>query len=206
MLGREEPHWSLMDPSNPQTGGVIAAFKGASPKDSDPFWCQFNPATGAQYEREVHYHFMCDEDVDTVQPVSAQQNSTNDCRYTIVWRTSAACAGGGGLGGGWIFILILLGIVFIYVVGGVIFMYVTTKELTFPNCEFWTYFFELVREGFLFVGHGCKKSGGGAATAGSYDDIGASAGGASASFQGSTASYQPATGGDASPKRDYTDL
>ena len=48
VLGVGAPHMSLLDPSNPETGGVWLEHIGAAASDSDPFWCQFNPATGAQ--------------------------------------------------------------------------------------------------------------------------------------------------------------
>ena len=48
VLGTGAPQWSLLDPTNPGTGGVKAKFLGAAASDSDPFWCTFNPSTGAQ--------------------------------------------------------------------------------------------------------------------------------------------------------------
>ena len=91
MLGTGAPEWFLMDPSNPKTGGVKAKFIGAAASDSDPFWCEFNPETGAQYPREVTYNFLCDPSVNGVQVVGASQNRTNDCRYTLEFKTSLAC-------------------------------------------------------------------------------------------------------------------
>jgi len=85
------PTFELMDPSNPKTGGVKAKFDGAVPSNSDPFWCTFNPATGTQYAREVTFKFLCDPSVNGVQVVGASQNRTNDCHYTLEFKTSRAC-------------------------------------------------------------------------------------------------------------------
>ena len=203
VLGTGAPMWSLLDPTNPTTGGVKARFLGAAASDSDPFWCTFNPSTGAQYEREVHFNFNCDESVDGITPLEAVQNSTNDCRYMLEFATSKACAGGSGsdgLSGGWIFIIILVCVAFVYIVGGMGYNYYTKQRLEFPNVELWATFADLVRDGFLFVGHGFKKQGGSLAGAGSYDDIAgpSNTGGAKASY---TASGTAGAGDEP-----YTDL
>ena len=159
-----------------------------------------------QYEREVHFNFNCDPSVSGIQAVEAVQNGTNDCRYMLEFKTAAACSdggsgGSGGLSGGWIFIIILIVIAFIYIVGGVAYGYVTKQRLEFPNVEFWASFADMVRDGFLFVGHGFKKQGGSLAGAGAYDDIT----GPSAGAGGTSASYNAA----AAPKQadePYTDL
>ena len=204
VLGTGQPQWFLLDPSNPKTGGVKAKFIGAAASDSDPFWCSFNPSTGAQYEREVHFNFYCNKHVSGVKVMTAVQNHTNDCRYQLEFETALACASGGGSGGisgGWVFIIILVCLAFLYVVGGMGYGYFTTRRLEFPNMEFWTAFADLVRDGFLFVGHGFKKQGGSLAGAGAYDDIGTSA-----AAGGSTASYTAASSGPAKTEEPYTDL
>ena len=66
---------------------------GAAASDSDPFWCDFNPVTGSQYEREVVFHLLCDPEVKGVETLSALQNATDDCRYSLLFKTSKACAG-----------------------------------------------------------------------------------------------------------------
>mmetsp|Transcript_65735 Transcript_65735/g.133524 ORF Transcript_65735/g.133524 Transcript_65735/m.133524 type:complete len:255 (+) Transcript_65735:83-847(+) len=96
VLGQGPPQWSLVDPSNPSTGGVQAHHQGAAASDSDPFWCTFNPTTGAQYERHVTFVFECDPSVLHVEPIAAIQNVTNDCQYTLRFKTSKACAASGG--------------------------------------------------------------------------------------------------------------
>lgn len=84
--------WGVVNPENPGTGGIYVEYTGAAASDSDPFWCTFNPTTGAQYERRVRHVFQCAPEVETVEVVSASQNSTNDCRYTITFASSYACA------------------------------------------------------------------------------------------------------------------
>jgi len=91
VLGTGVPQYNLTDPSNPQTGGVQVTFEGATPAHDDPFWCQFNPVTGAQYKRQVTYKFHCDPSVTGVEVVGASQNRTNDCVYTLEFKTSRAC-------------------------------------------------------------------------------------------------------------------
>ena len=83
--------FGLMDPSNPKTGGVQVTFEGAAPSSSDPFWCPFNPATGAQYHREVTYKFHCDASVFGVKVLGASQSRLNSCNYTLEFETSLAC-------------------------------------------------------------------------------------------------------------------
>ena len=59
---------------------------GAAASDSDPFWCDFNPVTGSQYEREVVFHLLCDPEVKGVETLCARQNSTSDCHYSVLFR------------------------------------------------------------------------------------------------------------------------
>lgn len=191
VLGTGPPRWSVEDPNDPEEGGIRAAFLGAAASPSDPFWCHFNPTTGAQYQREVHFVFTCDDDVDTVSIIGAIQNSTNDCHYELHFASKLACADL-GTSGGWVFIIILFVLACVYVIGGMAYVYVTEKRLGFPNTAFWAEFMALVREGFVFVGHGCKRTGAGSlASASGYDDIDAPVSGGAA-----TASYEDTTKAD----------
>ena len=92
VLGTGAPKWSLIDPANPATGGVQARYR-AGASNSGPFVCKFDPATGTQYEREVTFRFLCDPEVKGVETLSALQNATDDCRYSLLFKTSKACAG-----------------------------------------------------------------------------------------------------------------
>ena len=92
VLGAGSPIWSLIDPANPSTGGVRARYLGVIASDSNPFWCTFNPATGAQYRRLVDFLFMCDPAVDGAVPYYAKQNASIDCHYEVAFKTSQACA------------------------------------------------------------------------------------------------------------------
>ncbi len=53
---------------------------GVPSNENDPFWCPWNPATGAQYPRTMAYILQCDPTVKGAVEVSATQNKTNDCR------------------------------------------------------------------------------------------------------------------------------
>jgi len=168
VLGTGIPIWGLTDTTNPETGGVTAKYKGAAASESDPFWCDFNPATGAQYEREAHFVFQCDTTVDTVTAVNAAQNGTNDCRYKLFFNTKFACAGEAGAGGwGGPFLLVLLCLFVAYVIVGMLITYSQERIWTFPNKQFWGDFADLVKAGFAFVGSGFKKDGGYTAAGGS---------------------------------------
>eukprot|EP00500_Bicosoecida_sp_ms1_P008274 CAMPEP_0203816318 /NCGR_PEP_ID=MMETSP0115-20131106/14450_1 /ASSEMBLY_ACC=CAM_ASM_000227 /TAXON_ID=33651 /ORGANISM="Bicosoecid sp, Strain ms1" /LENGTH=290 /DNA_ID=CAMNT_0050725219 /DNA_START=33 /DNA_END=901 /DNA_ORIENTATION=+ len=163
VLGTGSPQWFLTDTTNPISGGVTAKYKGAAASESDPFWCDFNPATGAQYEREVHFVFTCDKTVSTVRVDHAQQNATNDCRYKLFFNTIYACAGEADQGpsGGTIFIIVLLCLFVAYVVVGMLITYSQERIWTFPNKQFWGDFADLVKAGVAFTASGFKKDGAG---------------------------------------------
>ena len=83
---------SLIDPTNPATGGVRLQPAPVEAADDDPFWCVFDPRTGAQFPRSVTFEIMCDEAVTgRAEPIRAIQNTTNDCQYTMQFRSARAC-------------------------------------------------------------------------------------------------------------------
>lgn len=55
--------WSLLDPTNPSTGGVSLTFAGVPASADDPFWCPFNSTSGTQNERIATYNIKCDASV-----------------------------------------------------------------------------------------------------------------------------------------------
>ena len=86
------PHMSLLDPGNPETGGVRLLHLGALSSPSDPFWCQFDPVTGKQYKRQVAFEMLCDENVTgPAKPVAVLTNSSNTCHVRIQFKTAKAC-------------------------------------------------------------------------------------------------------------------
>ena len=48
VVGVGPPSMSLIDPSNPETGGVRLVYLGGAASDSNPYRCDVNPATGAE--------------------------------------------------------------------------------------------------------------------------------------------------------------
>lgn len=94
ILGVGAPQMSLLDPKNPETGGVRLLHMGALPSDSDPFWCQFDPVTGKEYRRKVAFDMLCDGSVaGPAKPVAVVWNSSDTCFVRIQFKTAQACGG-----------------------------------------------------------------------------------------------------------------
>ena len=54
-------------------------------------WCCLG-VQNKQYLRQVTYEFLCDHSVvGSAQPVSAAAQPSNDCNYTLTWKTAFAC-------------------------------------------------------------------------------------------------------------------
>lgn len=87
--------WELVDETDPN-GGVRFTAKGAAASDSDPFWCDFNPATKAQYERQISYEFYCDPAANEPRVQTLRMGARNDCAFTAKIFTAAACKSTGG--------------------------------------------------------------------------------------------------------------
>jgi hypothetical protein len=79
-------------------------------------------------------------------PTYLAENPTR--HYNFQWKTNIVCPGGGnptggpagGMGGGWIFIIILICVSVVYVIGGIVFLkFVQKKEGSeiVPNKDFW---------------------------------------------------------------------
>lgn len=81
----------LMDGDN--VVGITLKYNGGAASDSDPFWCAFNPATGAQYTRSITYNLRCDMSQSSPLEVGqATIGTTNDCAITINGTSPYACA------------------------------------------------------------------------------------------------------------------
>jgi len=213
VIGLTEPTFEIMDESNPTSGGVMIHHVGTRPKEDDPFWCDFDPATGQQYERKVTYNIACDKSATTPITGGATQNLTNDCHYQLAFTSRNACgdelSGSSVSAGGWIFLGIIFFAALLYVAIGVAVNKIVYKVWDFPNRAFWIYVFGLVVDGVLFIFRGFKKNPGGS-SAGGYSGFeggdSSSSGGGSASYGGSSDGYQdPAKGVDDS-REAYTDL
>lgn len=181
VIGHGFPEYDLRDMSNPSTGGVLVQFKTVPPADDDPFFCPWDVEHGRQYPREVHYVMMCDKSVKGAVPVQpAEQNSTDNCRYTVTFKTPYACASGPaskGLGGGAVFGIIFgvfAGVFALYCIGGMAMGYATQRTVRIPHQAFWSGLGAKVASPFS------KSSSSGAR--GTYEDIGT---GQAGGYQGS---------------------
>ena len=100
--------------------------------------CDFNPATGAQFEREVHFVFNCVQSQQGAVITGAVQNGTNDCYYTLMFNTVNACYGvNSGLSGGWIFVIFVLSVSTLYIGVGMLLTWSRERIWAFPNRQFW---------------------------------------------------------------------
>ena len=80
---------AFINPSQPGSG-LRATFPGVMPSSDDPFWCPWNPSTGAQYPQTATIELKCDP-AETFKLVSAAQNSTENCAHLLTVRTTLAC-------------------------------------------------------------------------------------------------------------------
>lgn len=94
VIGRGAPQFELTQPGNPN-GGLTLRFKDTPASKSDPFWCDFDPSTGAQYNRTTTMYLTCNQTQATPSITRVYQNATQDCQYfvDVAWRE--ACPDGG---------------------------------------------------------------------------------------------------------------
>jgi hypothetical protein len=167
VVGVKKPYWNIASNNNPATGGVDCTFRGESPSETDPFWCPFDPSTGAQYERKVTYHFKCNPSVE-IKSINAAENATNKCHYKVYFETKYACASTPGLSGGWIFVIILLVGITAILIAGVVYRYHKEGIWGAPFPKFFEDFWALVKDGAAFTLSGFGHRG----TSGErYDEI-----------------------------------
>ena len=90
-LGIGTPLWSLLDPTNPSSGGVGLTFFGVVPEQSDPYGpgCGVNNATGSR-ERDVTVRLNCDRSVPSGSLAIDNAYEETTCHY-VNTRTSNAC-------------------------------------------------------------------------------------------------------------------
>lgn len=93
VMGTGPPQMSLIDPSNPSTGGVRLYHQGLPPSDSDPYRCPVDPTTGKQSARDVTFEMLCNKTVTGLaEPVQAIVGKDgNNCSVTIQFMTAFAC-------------------------------------------------------------------------------------------------------------------
>jgi len=76
-----------------------------------PYVCDYDPDTGAPYPRITHMQFFCDPaQVGFANFYEVGINATDNCDYTLKFKTNIACLPGllGGLSGGWVFNIIVM--------------------------------------------------------------------------------------------------
>lgn len=133
VIAVQQPVFTTIQPGDP-TQGIMLTYFGETPTGSDvrldcpavaprharclpatprptprtqPYACDFNPATGAPYPRVTHMQFYCDPTVAGFAKLyEVDQNATDDCDYTLKFKTSAVCMP--GISGGWIFCIIVM--------------------------------------------------------------------------------------------------
>jgi len=158
------PTWSVitLPPAVPEpaANGVQYTFT-----NGDICWI-----AGRQQVRTVINVFRCKAGGGTEDTVKVEEDQTT-CTFTITLQTAVACPGGsaakdggGGISGGWIFIIILISIIPIYIGAGCLFNR-TKRGLTgveaAPNVEFWRGLPGLIKDGAKYSWNmtrsGCKN-------------------------------------------------
>lgn len=116
VIGTNQPTFSTVVPGDP-TQGIVLTYLGEQPTSSDPYSCDYDPTTGQPYHRVTHLQFFCDPDVQGFANLfEVDQNSTDDCDYTLKFKTNAVCMGS-GLSGGWTFVIVMASLTTLFVVG-----------------------------------------------------------------------------------------
>jgi hypothetical protein len=147
--------------NNDPTQGVELQYSGETPTGSDPYQCDFNPATGTQYPRVTHMQFFCDPTMDGFARLyEVDQNSTDDCDYTLKFYTDVVCdfavSGKPQVSGGWIFNIIVFSVFGAYVIAGYGLNYWKKRVIQFPNQGMWKELEALIWDGVRFLGNRCR--------------------------------------------------
>lgn len=117
----------LLIDSSDITKGFELFYTGEAPTSSDPYYCDWNPATGNFFPRTTHMQFFCDPSADGwAQFYEVDQNATDDCDYTLKFKTSAACLTK-PLSSGWTFSIIVIVCSLGYVSGAFLWSFYTTR-------------------------------------------------------------------------------
>jgi len=112
--------------------------------------------------RSSSIEFVCNPNIPIGNLVPALDVEVPQHDYHLVWESAFACPNGrggggdeeGGISGGWIFIIILVGIAVLYLLVGVAvkkFVYQASGIELIPNVVFWLALPGLVRDGNLFI-------------------------------------------------------
>lgn len=138
--------------------GVQLTYMGETPTLSDPYQCDWNPATGSPFPRVTHLQFFCDPNQQGFASMYAvDQNATDDCEYTVKFKTDLVCVTGLPISGGWIFNIIFLTCFGLYAIIGTGINFYKHRTCEFPNKAFWAELESLVFDGVRFIRYGCRK-------------------------------------------------
>ena len=154
----QKPIASMIDPRDASKGFELFYY-GETPTLSDPAVCDRDP-NGAPYPRTTHMQFICDWSADGYANFFAvSQNATDDCDYTLKFKTRAACVGAQPLSGGWVFdIIVLVGGALYYLLFSALNLRATGAfRLPAPHAAFWAASNLLALEGLLFALNRCKR-------------------------------------------------
>lgn len=73
--------------------GISLSYAGVAASDSDPYWCQFDPSTGAQTDRELIINLKCAQNQDEpLANIQVIRNATYPCHYMFNATSKYACA------------------------------------------------------------------------------------------------------------------
>jgi len=143
-----------------------ASWKARTSGDATGFILHF---TNGEEDRQSDVEFICDPQGGTGTLLAVTPTELPTHFYHLQWTSNLTCpgshgdggdggdgggGGGGGISGGWIFIIILLGIAVLYLVGGVIYKRVRTEDRgldMIPQKEFWFSLPFLVASGHIYV-------------------------------------------------------
>jgi hypothetical protein len=154
----QKPIASLIDARDASKGFELFYY-GETPTGSDPAVCDRDP-NGVPYPRTTHMQFMCDWSVDGYAKFFAvAQNATDDCDYTLKFKTRAACVGAEPLSGGWYFDIVVLvsGGLYWLLFSALNFRATGAFQLPASHLAFWAASNALALEGLLFALNRCKR-------------------------------------------------
>eukprot|EP01138_Halocafeteria_seosinensis_P013049 gb/GECG01013327.1/.p1 GENE.gb/GECG01013327.1/~~gb/GECG01013327.1/.p1 ORF type:complete len:339 (+),score=40.58 gb/GECG01013327.1/:1-1017(+) len=90
VIGIGEPSFELIEPSNPEQGGIRLAHRAAIAAKDDPWECVVERG-GESFalERHVTYDIYCDETVPLAKVIGAEEHP--ECHYQVTIRSQHAC-------------------------------------------------------------------------------------------------------------------
>ena len=158
VIAVQQPVASMIDPLDASKGFELF-YLGETPTLSDPAVCDRDP-NGVPYPRTTHMQFLCDWSADGyARFFSVTQNATDDCDYTLRFKTRAACVGAEPLSGGWVFDILVLvaGSAYWLLFSALNYRATGAFRLPAQHAAFWAASNALALEGLLFALNRCKR-------------------------------------------------